>query len=166
MRAIIALFVFLTVSFNVFSQEEEQLQMMPEWELRNEAGELVKSSDFKGKPVILHFWATWCPYCKKLQPGLQRIYDKYKDQGLELIAISIREDDGATPQAALEKRGYTFPTLILGDELAFNEFNVRGTPTTVFVDAKGQIVGVTGTSDPEDPNLETAAKFIVESIAD
>jgi thiol-disulfide isomerase/thioredoxin len=166
MRAILALFVFLTVSFNVFSQEAEQLQMMPEWELRNEAGEIVKSSDFEGKPVILHFWATWCPYCKKLQPSLQRIYDKYKDQGLELIAISIREDEGATPQAALEKRGYTFKTLILGDELAFNEFNVRGTPTTVFVDAKGQIIGVTGTSDPEDPNLEVAAKFLVDSITD
>ncbi|TDF34425.1 TlpA family protein disulfide reductase [Alteromonadaceae bacterium M269] len=165
MRLLIASLALLTASFGLFAQEE-QLQMMPEWQLYNEAGELVKSSDYKGKPVILHFWATWCPYCKKLQPGLDRVYRKYKDQGLEMIAISIREDDGATPQATLDDRNMSFKTLILGDEIAFDKFNVRGTPTTVFVDAKGQIVGVTGTSDPEDPNLEIAAKFLVESIAD
>jgi thiol-disulfide isomerase/thioredoxin len=160
MKKIIGVLLSVFLSFGVFAQEDKK---MPEWELYNEAGELVKSSDLLGKPMIIHFWATWCPYCKKLQPGLDRVYKKYQDQGLQMIAISLREDEGATPQAALEERGMSFKTLINGDDVGIKHFGVGGTPTTFFVDAEGIIVGSTTQSDPDDPRLDEVAKFLVEN---
>jgi thiol-disulfide isomerase/thioredoxin len=149
-----------------FAQEQvksETLPMMPEWQLYNEAGQLVKSSDFLGKALVIHFWATWCPYCKKLQPGLDKLYQTYQVDGLQMIAVSIREDEGATPQKELDSRGMHFKTLINGDDMARDLFNVSGTPTTVFIDKTGHIVGSTSISDPDDPRLEKIVKYILEN---
>jgi len=112
---------------------------------------------------VIHFWATWCPYCKKLQPGLDKLYQKYQADGLQMIAISIREDEGATPQAELNRRGMSFKTLINGTDMARSLFNVNGTPTTVFIDKTGHIVGSTRTSDPDDRRLGKIVKYIVEN---
>tara|TARA_R110002167_G_scaffold10926_2_gene48894 strand:+ start:127 stop:627 length:501 start_codon:yes stop_codon:yes gene_type:complete len=161
------IFTFLTVIlFTTFCFAQEQvktteLSKMPAWQLYNEAGQLVKSSDFLGKPLVIHFWATWCPYCKKLQPGLDSLYKKYQAEGLQMIAISIREDDGARPQKELDSRGMSFKTLINGDDLGRDLFHVKGTPTTVFIDKTGNIVGSTSISDPDDPRLEKIVKYIV-----
>lgn len=163
------IFTFLTVIFLTtlsFAQEQaktEELPMMPQWQLFNETGQLVKSSDYLGKPLVIHFWATWCPYCKKLQPGLDKLYQKYQADGLQMIAISIREDEGATPQEELKSRGMSFKTLINGDQVGKHLFSVSGTPTTVFIDKTGHIVGSTSISDPNDPRLEKIVKYIVEN---
>jgi cytochrome c biogenesis protein CcmG/thiol:disulfide interchange protein DsbE len=79
------------------------------------------------------------------------------------MAISIREDEGAKPQKELDGRGMSFKTLINGDEVAINLFDVIGTPTTVFIDKTGHVVGSTRISDPDDPRLETIVKYIVEN---
>ncbi|WP_339722839.1 TlpA disulfide reductase family protein [uncultured Paraglaciecola sp.] len=158
---------FITLAFLTtltFAQEQAktaELSIMPEWHLYNEAGQLVKSSDLLGKPLVIHFWATWCPYCKKLQPGLDRLNRKYQAEGLQMIAVSIREDEGARPQKELDSRGMSFKTLINGDDMARNLFNVSGTPTTVFINKAGHIVSRTSISDPEDPRLEKIVKYIV-----
>ncbi len=124
----------------------------PDFALADARGKQVQLQDFKGQPLILHFWATWCPYCKKLQPGLQALADEYQAQGLVLLGISFREDEGVQPQAVLNERGHSFSTLVAGEEVA-SLYGVRGTPTTVFIDRRGQIVGVTNTSAPDDPKL-------------
>jgi thiol-disulfide isomerase/thioredoxin len=159
----IALVFLSTFTFAQEQSKAETLMMMPHWQLYNEAGQLVKSSDFLGKPLVLHFWATWCPYCKKLQPGLDELYQTYRSEGLQMIAVSIREDEGATPQKELENRGMSFKTLINGTDMARSLFNVNGTPTTVFVDKTGRIVGTTRTSDPNDPRLAKIAEYLIEN---
>ncbi|MCZ6828528.1 MAG: TlpA disulfide reductase family protein [Gammaproteobacteria bacterium] len=131
----------------------------PRFSLRDSSGDEVSLSDFQGQPLVLHFWATWCPYCKKLQPGLQRLGRDYKEAGLVVLGISFSEDDGAQPQAVLRQRGLSFTTLIEGDSVA-SLYAVRGTPTTFFIDREGNIVAVTNTSDPDDPVLEKQARAI------
>ena len=128
----------------------------PDFVLADAQGDLVSLKDFRGQPLVLHFWATWCPYCKKVQPGLQALADKHADQGLVLIGISFREDEGVAPQTVLASRGLQFTTLLEGDEVA-DMYRVRGTPTTVFINARGTVVGATHTSDPADPVLERLA---------
>jgi thiol-disulfide isomerase/thioredoxin len=155
------LIFFTTLTFAQVAPKTDELPLMPQWQLYNEEGLLVKSSDFLGKPLVIHFWATWCPYCKKLQPGLDKLYQKYQADGLQMIAVSIREDDGATPQKELDSRGMSFKTLVNGTEMARNLFNVNGTPTTVFIDKTGHIVGNTRTSDPDDPRLDKIVKYIL-----
>ncbi len=132
----------------------------PHFVLVDSSGELVSLKDFRGQPLVVHFWATWCPYCKKVQPGLQKLADKHADQGLVLIGISFREDEGSQPQSVLEARGHNFTTLVEGDEVA-EMYGVRGTPTTVFIDAKGTVIGATHTSDPADPILERLAQQLL-----
>jgi len=133
----------------------------PQWQLYNEQGQLVSSADFKGQPLVLHFWATWCPYCKRLQPGLDKLYKKYQPQGLKMLAVSWWEDEGAEPQAVLDARGLSFSTVINGDTVAREKFLVEGTPTTFFIDRQGNILGKTRISDPEDPRLEQAIKRLL-----
>jgi len=124
----------------------------PDFVLEDAAGELVSLKDFHGKPLVLHFWASWCPYCEKLQPGLQALADARAAQGLVLLGISFREDEKVAPQAVLESRGLRFKTLVDGDEVA-DMYGVRGTPTTVFIDRDGRVVGMTHSSDPADAVL-------------
>lgn len=154
--------LFFISLFVITAAPAQEVEQAPEWQLSTETGELVKSSDFAGKPVIIHFWATWCPYCKKLQPGLDRLYKAYADQGLQMIAISFWEDEGATPQAALDARGHSFKTVVDGDHVARQLFGVKGTPTTVFIDKKGNIIARTRISDPNDERLEKVVKLLLQ----
>jgi cytochrome c biogenesis protein CcmG, thiol:disulfide interchange protein DsbE len=160
MRLIFMFFLLFSVAVNA-TDEEGSLVLAPNWQLHDEAGHLIKSSDFAGKPLVIHFWATWCPYCKKLQPGLNSLYLKYQDQGLQMIAISFNEDEGATPQAVLDARGMSFHTAIEGDNVARKLFAVTGTPTTVFINSKGEIVAKTMLSDPNDPRLEKIIQYML-----
>jgi thiol-disulfide isomerase/thioredoxin len=165
MRTLTAILgICLLVSFNSQAQQVKPDKIVaPQWELYDEQNKLTRSSDFKDKPLIIHFWATWCPYCKKLQPGLDRLYKKYQSQGLEVIAISFWEDEGATPQASLIERGHSFKTLVNGDHVAKQLFGVKGTPTTVFISKDGSILATTRISDPNDPRLEKIIKQMVAS---
>ena len=131
----------------------------PEFTLNNAKGEAVSLADYRGRPVLLHFWATWCPYCKRLQPGLVAIQDSFREQGLVLLGISFREDEGVKPQAVLDSRGHEFMTLVEGDTVA-STYGVKGTPTTFFIDRQGEIVGRTSVSDPIDPIWRKAAEMI------
>ena len=157
--AFLALVIF-SLSQTVYA---EPLQHMPKWELKTETGDTIKSDDLLGKPLILHFWATWCPYCKKLLPGLQRLHTLYQDQGLQTYAISFNEDDDAHPQAVLSSRGITFSTLVNGDYVARKLFKIDGTPTTIFINADGSVLAITRSSNPKDPYLEKAVKALLKN---
>lgn len=138
----------------------EQKQMMPQWQLNTQDGWEIGSDNFKNKPLIVHFWATWCPYCKKLQPGLQRLKDLYKSEGLEVIGVSFREDPGTQPQTVLQSRGLDLITAVDGENLAA-QLSISGTPSTLFVYPSGEILGVTRTSDPNDPALDKAVNILL-----
>lgn len=161
LRVLLSVFVLLAFSANA-EEGKKRSHQAPAWELYDESNHPIRSSDFDGKPLILHFWATWCPYCKKLQPGLDRLHKKYEKDGLQLVAISFWEDEGATPQAVLRERGLTFKTAVNGDKVAKELFGVKGTPTTFFIDAKGTIIAKTRISDPDDPRLEKVVKLILD----
>ena len=160
LRVLLSLVVLF--SFTAFAGEgKKESHQSPSWELYDESNRLIKSEQFAGKPLMIHFWATWCPYCKKLQPGLERLQKKYAEDGLQLIAISFWEDEGATPQKVLKERGLELKTLVNGDKVAKELFKVKGTPTTFFIDAKGTIIAKTRVSDPDDPRLEKVVRMIV-----
>lgn len=155
----IKVIVILTALLNVY--QAAHAQPVSDWVLKDADGNNVRLTDFRGQPLILHFWATWCPYCKKLQPELDRLYMKHREQGLELIGISFREDEGVEPQKVLEKRGHHFKTLVNGEEVA-KRYGVKGVPTTLFLDTNGVIQWSTSTSDPEDPQLEAMAGLLLK----
>ncbi|TPH19220.1 TlpA disulfide reductase family protein [Litorilituus lipolyticus] len=131
------------------------------WQLKTQSGESISLAQFHGKPVILHFWATWCPYCKKLQPTLVELQKKYQDAGVVIVSISFREDEGAKPQDAIYQRGFSFITAVNGEQVA-KEYEVRGTPTTFFLNRSHDIIFKSTSSNTEDPRLELAMKEITK----
>ncbi|AOW76405.1 alkyl hydroperoxide reductase [Colwellia sp. PAMC 20917] len=154
--SIIIIFVSI-LSLNVNANDNQA----PDWTLKTQAGKSISLADYQGKPVILHFWATWCPYCKKLQPKLVELTEKYKNTGIEIVAISFSEDEGAKPQDSITQRGYQFITGVEGEKVA-NLYGVKGTPTTFFINRSGQVVFKSTSSNINDPKLELAVKEIIK----
>ncbi|NQZ81804.1 MAG: TlpA family protein disulfide reductase [Colwellia sp.] len=133
----------------------------PDWQLKTQDGTAISLSQYQGKPIILHFWATWCPYCKKLQPELVRLQKEYQSTDVQIVSISFNEDDGAMPQDEIKSRGYDFITAVNGDNIA-ELYGVRGTPTTFFINRAGEIIFKSTSSDITDPRLDLALQAITK----
>jgi thiol-disulfide isomerase/thioredoxin len=109
---------------------------VPDWTLSSSEGESVRlSTEVRQQPVVLFFWATWCPYCKALMPHLQSIRLEYGDQ-VKILAINFAEK--GDPIGFMQQRGYDFTLLPDGDEIATIN-GVFGTPGVILVDQKQQI---------------------------
>ena len=154
--------MLLNISLLSFAAEVPQPTKLPAFTLTMADGSQINTNDLIGKPYILHFWATWCPYCKKLQPGLDKIHQQYQQYGLQVIAVSFREDEGADPAQSLIARGHHFKTAIKADAIAA-QLGIRGTPTTLFINKQGQLSWATSTSDPNDPRLLEHAASLATS---
>ena len=153
---------FFLLTIGLLMSISGQAAPAPDWTLKDSQGQSVSLQDYRGKVLILHFWATWCPYCKKVQPGLDKLYLEYKNHGVELLGISLREEDNADPQQSLIDRGHHFKTLLNGEKVA-GLYQVSGTPTTYFIDRQGELIAVTNTSNPNDSGLREAIEHILKS---
>lgn len=114
----------------------------PSFVLADLAGNPVSLADFRGQPVIINFWATWCAPCRIEMPELQAAYDQYQADGLVILAVN-REEDLATVQAYfVDEMGLTFTALLDEQAFAANVYNVFNMPTTYFVDPAGMVTAV------------------------
>ncbi|MDT0603203.1 TlpA disulfide reductase family protein [Thalassotalea castellviae] len=129
-----------------------------DWTLMSITGKPVTLSEYQGQPVLLVFWATWCPYCKKLLPGIAKLHEKYQSQGLKVIGVNIKED--WQPAIYWRNHGYQFDTVLDGDDIA-NKYGIIGTPGLVFISPKGKVLNVAHFSDPSHPSLEKFAQHFL-----
>src|SRR5262245_14299847 len=102
-------------------------------------GDIVSLSDFRGKPVWLNFWGSWCPPCRAEMPDIQAAYEQLAPQGLVLLAVSL----GDSPQQAAEfaaRNGVTFTILLDPDRtLTSAAYPIYNFPTHIFVDESGTV---------------------------
>lgn len=102
-------------------------------------GKPLSLDQLKGKVVMVNFWATWCPVCKVEMPGWQKFYDAHKNQGFELIAMSI-DDTEAEVKKTIKERAFTFPVAWRWDDRTDDNFgDIIGTPTLYVVDRSGKV---------------------------
>jgi peroxiredoxin len=94
--------------------------------------------DLRGKVVLVNFWATWCPPCRKEMPDLQALYDKYKDQDFVVLAISDEESAKVTPFVA--ERKISYPVLLDPGRKVNDLFIVEGIPKSLVYDRNGKVV--------------------------
>lgn len=133
MRKILILAVSLTVLGSVTSNAAE---LSPDWSHLSAADEQVLlSAEVREQPVVLFFWATWCPYCKALMPHLQSIRLEYGDR-VKILAINFREK--GDPVAYIEERAYDFTVLPGGEDIAAL-YEVWGTPGVLIVNGQREI---------------------------
>lgn len=111
----------------------------PDFRLTLLDGEQVRLSNFKGRPVVVNFWASWCyPACWNEAPRLEATWQRYKDQGVMLIGI-VYEDTEENARDFITKHGKTYPNgLDVKSRIAI-EYGVFGIPETFFVDREGKI---------------------------
>lgn len=108
----------------------------PDFVLTQLNGEPLTLSNFRGKPTIVNFWASWCPPCRRELPALQNAYTTYGDK-IGFIAVDVKEDTG-TVTAFVEDMNLSFPIVLdPNGEISNVMYEVRGIPTTIFVDANG-----------------------------
>jgi len=95
-------------------------------------------ADLRGKVVLVNFWATWCPPCRKEMPDLQALYDKYKDQGFVVLAIS--DEEAAKVNPFLAERKISYPVLLDPGRKVTESFVVEGIPKSFVYDREGKLV--------------------------
>jgi len=101
-------------------------------------GKSQSLSQYRGKVVLLNFWATWCKPCTTEMPAMQTTYDKLRDKGFVVLAINELEDD-AKVREHIKQHGHTFPVLMDRENKVANQFGVFGLPVSVFIDEKGVV---------------------------
>ena len=114
-------------------------QPAPDFELKSLDGKNVKLSDFRGKAVLLNFWATWCGPCKIEMPWFVELQKQYGPQGLEVVGVAM--DDASQEDIAKFARemGVNY-TILLGTDSVGDRYSVSVFPTTFFVDRDGKLV--------------------------
>ena len=111
----------------------------PNFKLQGLNGRTVQLSDYKGKPVVLDFWATWCQPCRDSIPGMAKLNADYADKGLVILAISV--DGGATEDIrTFQKEHGMAYTVLMGTEEMADQYHVRTIPMVVVIDKSGKIV--------------------------
>lgn len=135
----------------------------PNFTLQNLSGKEVSLSSYKGKALLINFWATWCGPCKLETPWLVELHKKYAPKGFEIIGISAEGDDLAKNDTAgwakdkasiarfVQQEHMPYPVLINGDSISQNYGGLDSLPTSFFVDRKGVVVatqtGITSEAD-------------------
>jgi len=111
----------------------------PNFKLPDLDGKTHHLSDYKGRPVIINFWATWCPPCREELPSMNRGWAKIKSEGIAMLAINIGEDEDTIFTFTGD---YPIDFSILLDESGevINQWPIKGLPTTFVIDPEGRIV--------------------------
>jgi peroxiredoxin len=115
-------------------------------------GKTYSLASLRGKVVLLNFWATWCPPCRKEMPDMEALYHRFEKKGLVILAVS--EEDRETVAGFLGKQNYSFPILLDPDRKANDAFGVDGIPKSFIFDRQGKLVALAVDGRTESQFLE------------
>ena len=150
----LAYYAYQNLSAGYKTQQENQLQKditdqdnaknssAHDFTVFDNQGREVKLSDFKGKPVVLNFWASWCPPCRSEMPHFNEVYTQ---AGEDVVFMMVDLVDGqretqAKGQAFIEEQGYEFPVYFDNKQNAAQIYAISSIPTTFFINSEGTIV--------------------------
>lgn len=125
------------------SEPDANTTAAPDFTMTDSQGKTLTLADFKGKPVLLNFWASWCGPCQSEMPDIQKAWEAHA-QDIDFVIVNMTGMSGETEQAArtfLADNGYTFPVYFDKDSSAAAAFGVNSIPQTYLIDAEGNILG-------------------------
>ena len=145
--------IVFTIYNNLTKEKIEVLKVgdeAPDFSLVDLKGEKHQLSKYRGQGVFLNFWGTWCKPCEKEFPLMEKQYQVFKDQGVEILAVDIAESDFVV-QKFVDRKRLTFPVLIDKTKSVMESYNINPLPTTILVNPDGKIKKIiTGEMTEED----------------
>lgn len=123
-------------------ETEAEANPAPDFTMYDAGGNAYKLSDFRGKPVILNFWASWCGPCRSEMPDIDKAYQSYGDQ-VHFLLVDLTDGHQETVESAsayIAEEGFTFPVYYDTAIEGAMAYGVSGIPVTYFIDAEGNLV--------------------------
>src|SRR5579864_735493 len=111
----------------------------PDFSLQDLDGKPVKLSDFRGKAVLLNFWATWCGPCKVEMPWFVELQKQYGPQGLEIVGVALDDSGKDAIEKFAKSMGVNY-TILQGQDAVGDAYGAIGLPTSYFIDRSGKII--------------------------
>lgn len=160
--AVLLVVALLLMTGNCFAVAQAT-QKAPDFTLEDMQGKKVSLSDFKGKIVIINFWATWCPPCIEEMPSMEQLHQKFKGEDFVLLAVNVEEMSRSLVEGFLKKNPFTFPVLLDEDAVVQQLYGAYRFPETLIVDRNGMVVTrVIGGRDWMDPEIVRVIDFMVK----
>ena len=151
------------MTFSSSFAAEAENKKAPDFTLKDMQGNEVSLSDYKGKVVLVNFWATWCPPCIEEMPSMEKLYKKLGSADFVILAINIEPDAHEIVEEFLAKRSYTYPILLDGESKVQQLYGAYRLPETVIVNRQGEIVNrIVGGRDWMDEGLVNILSFMVK----
>jgi peroxiredoxin len=135
-------------------KEVSKRQDAPDFELKDVNGKAVRLSDYRGKVVLLDFWATWCGPCKMEIPWFMEFERKYKDRGFAVLGLSMDDDGWQSVKPFIQDMGMNYRVMIADERTGDLYGGIEALPTAFLIDREGRVaiehVGVSSRRDFED----------------
>lgn len=139
--------LLLVLSFSVANAQLKVGNILPKITLQNDSETAISLDQFNGKTLLIDFWASWCAPCRQGNKNLVKLNQKYKEQGLEVVSISIDTDktkwikaikkDGMKHTQLIDPKGFKAPSAV--------QFGVEGLPALYLFDTKGKLIAINPT---------------------
>jgi peroxiredoxin len=136
----------------------------PDFTLTSITGKEMRLSDFRGRPVVLNFFTTWCGPCRSEMPGMQAMFETYVTQGLVLLAVDLG-DAPADVKAYAKEMNLSFPLLLDEESSVGNLYGVNSFPRTFFIDSEGIIRKIT-IGSMEEVDIEDGIKDLLRRASE
>jgi cytochrome c biogenesis protein CcmG/thiol:disulfide interchange protein DsbE len=135
----------------------------PDFSLSTPDGTRMALSDLHDRPVLINIWTSWCPPCRAEMPALQQVYEAYRDQGFEILAVNATNQDSQQDAVGFaQELGLTFPILLDSTGEVSNLYQLRSLPTSFFVDSRGIIHEVVIGGPMSEALLRTRVQQLLE----
>ena len=130
----------------------------------SQLGRIQTLGDLKGKVVFLNFWATWCGPCRDEMPSMEVLYKRFKDKGLEIMAVNCMEEQ-AEVLSFMANNGLTFPALLDKDGRVSDTYGIQAIPTTYLIDRDGKIIlRLVGSINWDTEKIYAAIESLLNSV--
>lgn len=129
-------------SSSAVTAEDQNRPTADDFAVEDINGKTVKLSSFTGKPVVINFWASWCPPCRGEMPDYENLYQKYSKKGVEFMMINLTDGERETKETAMKfikENHYSFPVFFDTTGNASVAYAISAIPDSFFIDKKGKI---------------------------
>ncbi len=136
---LLAVFALVAVAEASPAAAADNVTLAPAFTVRGLDGRNVRLSDFKGKAVVLDFWATWCGPCRASMPHLNEMQGRFSGKGLVVLGLSVDDADPQTVRRFADRLGVKFRMAMADDRVLDLYGPIRSIPTTFFINRRGEI---------------------------